>query len=563
MSRQSLIAPTIVIAWTLLSVRVTALAEDLVPLPAVLAESAESSEHAEASQNTDQSDQIRTSEPEVLPTPVASDDTDVFIEFPEEETPLSWKLFEAVPTALTWPDEPLGCFFQKLLHSEHLKPATDLEEHAIGPQPIPKRPQLILDLNERFVGPGFLNQGIELPTGAIWRPSLWVFGQSRTALQYFDNHRDMDPVAEWANRLDLFAQLNLSGTERLLVGLRPLDEEEINRREFTSYQFNTGDSIDAWNAEVQTLFFEGDFGEIFPWLDPYDSRFLDYGFSVGRMPLLAQQGLLVNEDMIDAVTVTRNTLSAHRNLNLRMTGVYAWDRLNRNSPTTEPNTLDPDSQMLALLTESDFFHSTVNFDVAYVYSDDQQFDDVVAVGVSAIQRIHGYHNTYNTSLHALASFPTNTTTAYADQGELLFAQTSWTPHHTEDLIYLNGFLAIDQFTSPTRGPLMGSPLGQTGLTFAAPGLGRAGAPVPVRTDNTAGASLGYQIFLDHTRQQVIWEVGGQKEYKGRQNQGAIASIVRFQQAIGQHYILVLDGFVGKREGANVSQGTRAEILVKF
>ncbi|MCH8284337.1 MAG: hypothetical protein IIC20_07155, partial [Chloroflexi bacterium] len=44
---------------------------------------------------------------------------------------------------------------------------------------------------------------------------------------------------------------------------------------------------------------EGDFGEIFPRLDPLDSEQLDIGFSVGRMPLLAQQGLFINEDKID------------------------------------------------------------------------------------------------------------------------------------------------------------------------------------------------------------------------------------------------------------------------
>jgi len=503
-----------------------------------------------------------SADPEDLPLIESVEKDWIAIQFPEEHAPLGWKLAEAVPTVLTWPNEPLGHLFETLLFTEHDKLKTDLDEEPIGLQPTPSRPPLLLELNEGFLAPGFLNRGIELPTGAVWRPSLWVFGQFRTGLQYFDNHGPSAPVAESASRLDLFGQVNFSGTERLLVGLRPLDEELATRREFTSHDFNAGRSIDGWNADFQTLFFEGDFGEVFPWLDPYDSRLTDFGFAVGRMPLLAQQGLLINEDMIDAFTVTRNTLNGHGNLNLRITGVYAWNRLNRNSPTTQPNTLDPDSEMVALLTESDFASSTVNIDVAYAYGD-PSFGDLVAFGVSDIRRIHGYHNTYNTSLHLLASFPTDGTTPFADQGELLFAQTSWTPHHTEDLTYVNAFLAIDQFTSPTRGPLMGSPLGQTGIVFAAPGLGRAGAPVPVRTNNTAGASLGYQFFFDHTRRQLILELGGQQGTKGSQNKGAIATVLRYQQAFGQHFIWVCDGFVGKREGVNVSQGVRGEILVKF
>ena len=66
-------------------------------------------------------------------------------------------------------------------------------------------------------------------------------------------------------------------------------------------------------------------GEIFPCLDLLDQRGLDFGFSVGRMPLSAQQGLLINEDLVDAVTLTKNTISGNGILNLRVTGVYAWN----------------------------------------------------------------------------------------------------------------------------------------------------------------------------------------------------------------------------------------------
>jgi hypothetical protein len=482
----------------------------------------------------------------------------VVVEFPHEEAPLWCELLEGVPRLLSLPDEPLGNLLGHVLQAEHDHLESALEEYAIGLQPIPPRPPLLVEWNELFLGPGFLEQGIEVPTGAIWRPAFWVFGEYRTALQYFDRG---DPAAEWAERLDLFGQLNLSGTERLLIGMRPLDEEQGGRRRFTGYDFHDGRWVDGANARFQTLFFEGDLGEIFPNLDLYDTKLLDYGFSIGRMPLLAQQGLLINEDMIDAVTVTRNTLNGHGNLNFRATGVHAWRGINRNSPTTQPNDFDPSSKMVALLTESDLAVRTVNLDAAYVYGD-EAFGNLFAFGASAIRRHHGYHNTYNTSLHLLASFPEDGRTEYADQGELLFAQTSWTPHHTEDLIYLNAFWAIDQFTSVARGPTMGGPLGQTGILFGGVGLGQFAAPIGVRTDNVAGASLGYQLFFDHTRRQVIWEVGGVKETKGP-SRGAVGTALRYQKAIGQHFIFVTDGFITKHEGRRVSQGARTELRIKF
>ncbi len=467
---------------------------------------------------------------------------------------------EAVPRLLSCPNKIWGDCLAWMLHSHRVEIPTSLSDFPIGIHPVPERPRLLVECGEKFLSPGRLKPGIETPFGAVWRQAFWVFGEYRTALQYTDY--GPEPVAEWANRLDLFGQLNLSGTERVLLGLRPVDEELRDRRRFSSLDLRDGSSIDGFNAEVQTLFFEGDFGELFPNLDPHDVLRLDYGFSVGRMPLLAQQGLLINEDRLDAITVTRNTLFTKRILNLRMTGVYGWGSVNRNSPDLGvPNIEDHNSRLVALLTESDFAHSTVNADVVYVESN-APTGDLVAFGLSGIQRHHGYFNTYNSSLHVLGSFPVNGETSFARQGELLFAQTSWTPHHYEDLIYLNVFLAIDQFTSPARGPLAGGPLGQSGLLFSAPGVGRVGAPINVQANNTAGGSLGYQYFFDHTRQQVIWEFGGQKDTDGT-NRGAIATGVRYQRAIGHHWIAVFDATVGKRESTNVGTSVRAEARAKF
>ena len=136
------------------------------------------------------------------------------------------------------------------------------------------------------------------------------------------------------------------------------------------------------------------------------------------------------------------------------------------------------------------------------------------------------------------------------------------PHHSEDLIYVNGFWAIDQFTSPTRGPLQGGPLGQTGILFAAVGLGQYGPPLVNQASNVVGGSIGYQLFFDGTRQQVIVELGGRNDTNGI-DEGAIAAALRYQKAIGQHWIFLVNSFVGKRESLGVTQGLRFEFLAKF
>jgi len=475
---------------------------------------------------------------------------------PQPKPPTRWKVFESVPDFIEWPHKPLTKFFGTIVGGEHVDPHTELHGHPIGIRPIPERPPLVIEENEPFLGPGWLKQGIELPTGVIVRPALWVFGTYRTGVQHLETPTGTR-VAEWAHRLNLFGQLNFTGTERILLGLRPLDQEVGRGREFNGYGFRGGDWIDGWNGEIQTLFFEGDFGEIFPRLDPLDSEQLDYGFSVGRMPLLAQQGLFINEDKIDALTITRNTLYAPGLLNLRMTGVYAWDEVNRNN-----NVADDDAQLFAFLTESDFKFSTVNADVAYVKSAARN-GDMIAYGISGIQRLQGFHNIYNSSVHFLASHPIHGESPLAGQGELLFSQFSWTPHHSFDLIYFNAFWAIDQFTSPARGTLAGGPLGQTGILFSAPGLGRIGAPLSNQASNTAGASIGYQIFFDETRKQIVFEIGGRGDTNKRGLGDMGAAGVRYQQAFGQHWVMIVDGILSKREGAGLITAARLEMLLKF
>ena len=475
---------------------------------------------------------------------------------PEEEHVGNWEIVEPVFDVLETPIDPLGELLGWLLCSEHVETHETFEHRAIPLAAPPTRPELLVEWGEKFLGAGELSQGIETPTGAIWRPSFWVFGTYRSALGYANNRRGTN-FTEWANRLDLFGQLNLTGTERVVVGMRPLDDEIGNRRRYSGYDFHDGNEINGLNSDIQTLFFEGDFGELFPTLDWFDTQQLDYGFSVGRQAMLFQQGLLINEDMIDALTVTRNTLYGGGNLNLRSTGVYAWENINRNN-----NMPDDNAQLVGLFTESDFEHYTVNADVAFVDSQ-SPYGSLLAFGLSGIRRFHGFHNTYNSSAHILTSIPTNGETVASGRGTLLMHQLSWTPHHTEDLVYFNSFWAIDQFTSPARGPVAGGPLGQVGILFGSPALGQFGAPLSNQASEAFGASIGYQLLFNSIiDEQVIIEIGGRKDTNNT-NQGALGTAMRYQKKLSKHWLMQVDGFVTARETEPVGTGTRFEVQAKF
>lgn len=424
----------------------------------------------------------------------------------------------------------------------------------------PQRPKPLLELGEPFLGTGTLRPGIQLPTGAVWQPSLLLFGNFRTALQTFDGGDDITGsdrrVTEWANRLDLFFNLQLSGSERLVVGFRTFDEGG----RFTSYFFENpnpaleGEFQDELDANLESLFFEGDFGEIFPGLDLKDFGSTDIGFSIGRQPISFQEGILIN-DTLDGVGLTRNTLQPKNFSNLRSTLFVAWNDIDAGS-------IERDGTLYGLLTSMDLRRSTVDVDVFYVDTDDE-FGNLIAGGISAVQRI----GKTNTAFRLLASSATDDTSALATDGYLFFSELSWVPHYTHDLVYLNTFWAVDEFTSAARAPSAGGPLGRAGINFAAVGLGSYAAPLSNRARDTVGMAFGYQKFMDGTRKQVLAEVATRLGTASNEVDAA-AVTVRYQAAFGRRMVLVIDGFVGYEEDSSIDEdqslyGGRLELQVKF
>lgn len=435
---------------------------------------------------------------------------------------------------------------------------------------LPKRPPAPLELGEPFLGTGTLSQGIKLPTGAVWQPAFLAFGTVRSAVQGLDNGAANTQFAEAAARFDLFGNLYLTQTERVLIGFRPLDQDGQFTRYTISADPELPDSLadfqDELNVGIRTLFFEGDLGELFPALDWNDSGGLDVGFSVGRQPLSFQDGLLLNEDAIDAVGLTRANMKVGGLVNMRVTGLFGWGDIDR--PTVGGNRGDKSAWLVGLFTETDSRTRTVEFDALYVSADDTTGDGVY-VGLGSTQRIGRYNHTFR----ALASFPVGDEMLSNRQGVLLHNQLSWTPHHTLNHIYVNGFLGIGEFRSAARSPSAGGPLGQTGILFAAVGLGRYGAALGNGADNAVGGSAGYQIFFDQTRKQVIVEVGGRYTYDEETvgPRDALAAGARFQAAFGRRGVLVLDAFGAYDiddielggDSSELSFGGRLEVVIKL
>lgn len=422
----------------------------------------------------------------------------------------------------------------------------------LGPRPRP-----LIEWGEPLLGPGKLGKGFRSPTGAIWTPALWVFGSLRTGVNYLDNGDDRDgqpqEILEWASRLDLIANLQLTGTERLVVGFQPLHQDG----RFSSYTYRP-ESDRGWsdelNSQVTTLFFEGEFGQLFPTLDPTDRKRLDIGFAIGRQKIEFQDGIMFN-DQIDSIGLTRNSMKFKGISNWRATVLFGWNDIHRDN-----NIEDEDALVFGVFNEIDTRLSTIEADVAWVTSSSDYGTpgDGLHWGLGSTQRF-GF---WNTTLRVNGSEALDLASDAVSDGVLVFGQISTTPRGTHDVVYLNLFWGIDRYSSAARDPTAGGPLGQTGLLFAAVGLGRFAPALGNRADDSWGGAVGYQRFWDDERTQLVVEAGG-RESTTAYGPGATAVGARLQRKLAQRWLLQLDAYVAWPDGDERRTGVRSELQVSF
>jgi len=444
---------------------------------------------------------------------------------------------------------------------------------------VPTRPTRL-----EWGGPGFLNTGViepgyELPTGLVVQPSLLIFGNYRSALQTFKN--PIGPggdqqFTEWANRLDVFANLQLAPTERILLGIQAFHDRDLPAT-YSGYNFKpnqdaTGRGDEGWvnefNFDVTTLYFEGDLGEIFPNLDPEDFGSLDLGFAVGRQPLFYQEGTLIN-DTIDAIGVIRNNLVIEGGSNLQFSALYGWSEINRADNVEAKDNLE----IWGFFTQADLQKSTVNLDLVYTNDTSSADNDGFHWGASAIQRI-GH---LSTAFHVLGSHTVGKKlpaagrpVAAVNDGYLLFSETSMVLPWSDDNMYFNAWWAIDQFSSAARGPDVGGPLGRIGLAYASQGLGRYTPAISNQAEDAYGFALGWQHFMNNGfREQILLELSA-RDSTLNNGDTQVAAVARYQRAFGQRTVLQFDAFYSytdaERAGVEVSHdgyGLRSQISVNF
>ncbi len=438
-----------------------------------------------------------------------------------------------------------------------------------------KRPELLVEAGCKFLGKGNIPQGFKLPGGAVWTPCLWVFGTWRAAMQTYESVGPVGRNTELVTRLDIFANLQLTSTEKCIVGVGPLDKNRFTN--FSRYSWESSQGEEGGRSEagvfVRTAFCEGDLGSLLPNLDPKGTKFVDWGFSVGRQRIHFQEGIMIN-DFLDSVGIVRNNMHAPGFSNIRATGVYAWGSIDRGAPASRRR-LNVPGGLYGLFIQADDMTTTWALDMIRVEDDGTSTGgDLFNIGLAASQRAWtpwSRLGNFNTAYRINASFADidNPNLYRAGDGVLVSAEISWTPHSSDDVVYINPFYGFGGYTQASREPVVGGPLAPLGISFASPSLGNHLSELSSFNTQAAGIAIGYQAFWDNHRRNLVIEIAGLKDNTRNlfEDDGdgtdAAALTVQFQQAVGQHVQLQLDAFVSYLESRDNGSGARVEILVQF
>jgi hypothetical protein len=452
------------------------------------------------------------------------------------------------------------------------KPVPLRKEHT----ELPERNPPIYEWNLPFLGPGNIISGFKIPTGAVWQPAFWVFGDLQSSAGVFND--GVHAGREYASgRIDIFGNLQLTPTERVVIGFTPLSQGPNLGTGVLNIDGQGTQFVDAFNANPQVLFFEGDTRQLFPSIDADDRKGLDFGFSVGKQWIFFQEGIMIN-DNIQALGITKDTIQIPGlTQDMRITGLYGWADIRRGDVMPVP---DHSAQILGVFTETDFRKNIVTFDAAYVASDNpglptnypflpgsasgfcwdacsnpsypcypflQRGGSGFYWGASSTQRF----GEINTAFRINTSTALDGTGTSINNGVLLLAEISRTMPGSTNIIYANFFAALGDYTSAARSAQVGGPLERVGILFTPLAAGLAGSPIPGDANHAVGGAIGYQMFFS-PRQQLTIELGVKDLTNGNipgVRESEVALGAQYVQAVDSRTSLQLNGFVLETQNA--------------
>jgi hypothetical protein len=415
-----------------------------------------------------------------------------------------------------------------------------------------------LELGREFYGSGMF------PPPPGWfgpvnlaQPQFLVYGDFRTGVGYARNQIGDQRV--WANRLNLDFDYRLTSTERFHAFMGPID----SGARFTGVEFDNGRAVvvDEVDAELETVFFEGDMGQIVGGLNGVQHPF-DLPFTVGLTPLLFQNGIW----MEDAVAGAAWTIPARNSplltwSNFDTTFFVAVDQINSPAFGLDNNAADA----FGTATFIEAYEGYLEGGYAYL-------DDTENLGRSyhnaTLAFTRRYYHRLSNSVRWIGNFGQegDRDLRTADGNLILIenALVSATPYTV--VPYFNVWCGIGRTQSVARAAGSGGILRNTGINFETDGL--TNFPTLDATGfNTYGGAMGLNLLGSSFQDQWVVEFaalgahGSEQVRVASDNQYAIGT--RYQRPLNNRALIRTDLMYGWLLDERDIAGVRLEFRWKF
>lgn len=408
----------------------------------------------------------------------------------------------------------------------------------------------------------FYGDGIT-PRGRNWfgdtnlvRPKFYLYGDLRSGIAAGRNAGGR--TDNWANRLNLDADLQITDTERFHAFVGPLDDGgAFTRWERVAGDFRFRNEVDFTPV---TAFFEGDLGSMLGGAMGESSPF-ELPFTVGLVPLLFQNGIW----MEDAVTGAAFSLPARHSRLLNWSNYDAtffaiFDQLNSLAFGADENA----AQAFGTAWFIEAYGGYIESGYAYVRDRNNSARSYHNITTSFTRR---YFDRISNSVRIIVNAGQDLDEAdRTADGALLLVENSWITAQSLTVVpYANFFYGWDRPQSVARAGVSGGILRNTGINFDTDGLNGFATLDPTAND-TAGGSLGIDLIGDDLDRQLLLEVSyvtphGDGNPLVPDDQFAVGS--RYQFPISHRTLLRFDVMHGWRRGLDDVYGTRMEYRWKF
>ena len=408
-----------------------------------------------------------------------------------------------------------------------------------------------------FYGNGITPRGINCfgPKNMV-RPEFYVYGDFRSGIATGRNAAGR--IDNWANRLNLDMDLQVTDTERFHAFVGPLDEgADVTRWELVGDDLKY---LNRFDLTPVTGYFEGDLGVMLGNAFDETSPF-ELPIAIGLIPLIFQNGIW----MEDAVTGAAISFPARHSRLLNWSNYDAtffaiFDQIN--SPA-----FGADEHAAQAFGTAWFIEAYDGYiEAGYAYLRDRNVSELSYHNITA-SYTRRYFDRISNSMRVIVNagqdLPSEDRTA---DGVLLLAENSWiTPMPLRVVPYANFFVGWDRPQSVARAGVSGGILRNTGINFESDALN--GFPTLDPTgNNSAGGAIGIDLLGADLDRQLLMEVayvtphGSENEFLPG-DQYAVGA--RYQFPISNCTLLRFDSMYGWRSGLQDVYGTRLEYRWKF